>query len=195
MEKPDNIEEKFRKSFSDFSPVPPSQVWEKLQNDLHPEPKAEGFWDRFEAFIKPSPWLINTFTSLAAASIILILTILYFTTHDRHVIRGHAYTDESRLCGGTAILFSVEDKVLPFDTIDHYRTVTIDKNGYFQFPDVEPGHYLLRVAPPAHSEGNDNFLPSWYDQHIKPDSSHIIILDEEDFYTDVHLIEKSEKTK
>ena len=191
MEKPDNIEEKFRKSFSDYKADPPDRVWEELKNDLHPAPRAEGFWIRIADFTKLSPRWVNTTVAIVMASFILFLSFLYFVTRDHHIIRGHAYGGESRLYGGTAILFKVEDKAVPLDSIDHYRTVTIDNNGYFQFPRVETGRYLIRILPNASSEAAEKFQPSWFDQHTNPHESDLIIISSDDVNADVHLTQNS----
>ncbi|MEI7982941.1 MAG: hypothetical protein WCI71_14920 [Bacteroidota bacterium] len=190
MEKPDNIEEKFRESFSGFIASPPDRVWEELRNNLHPVTRAEGFWTRFIDFTKPSPVLVRTYTGIAMASVILFLAIVYFVVHDHHSIRGHAYAGETRLCGGSAILYKVEDKIKPLDSIDHYSTVDIDNNGYFLFQRVETGRYLLRISPPVSSETTEKFQPSWFDQHINPDESDMIVIASDDVNADVHLQQK-----
>lgn len=187
MEKPDNIEEKFRKSFSDYTANPPGRIWEELRNDLHPVPRAERFWTRVVDFTKLSPGWVNTTAVIAMASLILILSIIYFIARDQHTIRGHAYAGESRLLGGTAILFKVEDKTMPLDSIDHLRTVKVDGNGYFQFPSVETGRYLLRISPPPGSDVTEKFQSSWFDQHANLNESDLIIISSDDVNADVHL--------
>jgi hypothetical protein len=71
----------------------------------------------------------------------------------------------------------------------------INDNGRYRFPKVEPGKYLLRIAPDENSEAAKTFMPSWFDQHENPDSCHLIILGNEDEKADVHLMSKAKMAK
>ncbi|MDD4602317.1 MAG: hypothetical protein PHF97_00720 [Bacteroidales bacterium] len=190
MEETDNLEKKFKQTFSDFSKEPPGDVWEKICREIRPENGSIGFWDRNAMALGVSSRLLRASSWFAAAAIILFLGIVYLVTVDHHTIRGHAYTGETYLCRGTAVLFKVEDKVRPFDSVKHYRSAIINENGFFEFPRIVPGKYLLRIAPDENSEAEKNFAPSWYDEHLYPEESHLIIVIADDLYADVHLIKK-----
>ncbi len=195
MEKPDYIEEKFRQSFSDYSVNPPDRVWDELKITLHPQPAAEKFWTRLTDFTYFSPQMIKRLAFISGATVVLFLIIIYFLTSDNPTIRGHAYAGESRLCGGTAILFQVKDTMAPLDSVNHYRTESIDNNGFFQFPGVEPGRYLLQIAPPANIGFDEEFQPSWYDRHLYPEQAEIIIISSDDVDADVYLPKKDNSGK
>jgi len=195
MEENDLIGNKFKSAFSDFEKEPPARVWENLSRELHPEPKLESIWSRIAAFSLFPDRQIGFYLALGGAAVILFLTVVYIASTDHHAIRGHAYTGEVRLCRGTAVLFKVSDKAMPWDSATHYRSVMIDDNGHYQFPKVGTGKYLLRITPDGNSEAANQFLPSWYDQHETSDSCHLIIINDEDVNADVHLMQKDEKQR
>jgi hypothetical protein len=195
MENQDSIEEKFKSTFSDFEKEPPAQVWESLQHELHPEPKSLNFWERFTGEALFQERQLRRFAAVAGVAIFLSLAVIYFASSDRHVVKGHAYAGEARLCRGIAVLFLVGDKLQPWDSVTHYRSSMVDENGNFKFPNVEPGTYLLRIAPEHNSEASKKFMPSWFDQHEHPDSSHVIHIVTDDVNADVHLMDKGEGAK
>lgn len=195
MKNPDSIEQRFKSAFSDFEQEPPARVWENLRHELLPEPKPENLWARIarsSLFQERQMW---RYIALAGAAIILFLAVVYIASNEHHAIRGHAYAGEARLCRGIAVLFRVGDKIQPWDSVNHYRSAMIDGNGYYNFSQVEPGTYLMRIAPEERSETAKLFLSSWFDQHENPDSSHVIIISSDDVNADVHLIAKSQVTK
>jgi hypothetical protein len=191
MENSDNLAGKFKSSFSDFEQEPPARIWENLRNELHPGPEPETFWMRISGSSLFPQRLMRRYIALATASVLLFLAVVYFASDDQHAIRGHAYAGETRLCGGTAILFRITDKTEPWDSVNHYRSALIDENGYYTFSGVAWGNYLLRIMPEEHSEESKNFLPSWFDQHDRPDSSHVIAISTDDINADVHLMTKN----
>ncbi len=191
MENSDNIEHKFKTTFTDFAQDPPSRVWENMRNELHPGPKPETYWMRITGSSLFPERRIRRYIAFAAASVLLFMAIIYFASNDHQSIRGHAYAGETRLCGGMAILFRVTDKKEPWDSVNHYRSSLIDENGYYTFSGVAPGNYLLRIMPEEHSEASKSFMPSWFDQHEKPDSSHVIAISTDDINADVHLMVKN----
>jgi hypothetical protein len=195
MENPDSIEQKFRSSFSDFGQEPPARIWENLNYDLNPKPKSENLWMRISGSNIFPERQMRRYIVFAGAAFILFLAIVYFASKDNHTIRGHAYAGDVRLYRGVAVLFRVGDKVMPWDSVNHYQSTMIDIDGYYQFSHVEPGTYLLRIAPEEISETSKKFLPSWFDQHENPDSSHVIIISSDDIKADVHLISKSLEAK
>ncbi len=190
MEEKDTISDKFKSAFADFEREPPERVWDHLRSKLHPAQKPEnnrvGIFGYFLfSSRKPGFYLVSGMIVL-----LLFLTIVYISSGDHYKINGHAYTGEARLCGGTAVLFQVSDKQLPWDSATHYRSANIDGNGHYTFPKVVPGKYLLRIAPDEKSESAQKYLPSWFEQYSASDSCHLIIVDFEDVNADVHLIEK-----
>jgi hypothetical protein len=192
MENPDSIEQKFKSSFSDFAQEPPAHVWDNLRSKLHPKPEPGSFWLRITGSSLFPERQMRRYIAFAAAAVILALAVVYFASSDQHEIYGHAYAGEARLCRGIAVLFSVGDKAMPWDTLKHCTSATIDDNGFYKFAGIEPGIYLLRISPEESSEISKEFLPSWFDQHYNPDSSHTIILTAEDVRADVHLMSKTE---
>lgn len=183
----DNLERKFRETFSDFSMAPPGKVWENIRRELHHERSAGGGISRMTGLSRSSSRRIQFVATLSAAAVVLVFIILYFTMETRQVVRGHVYAGETRLVRGTAILFRVEDKKPPYDSLKDYNKVLIDENGYFHFPDVEPGRYLLRVEPEMNSESALKFVPSWFDLHEESVELDLIVVSSEDVNADVHL--------
>jgi hypothetical protein len=188
MEENDLLENKFRSSFSDFGKEPPERVWENIRSKMHPEQDTAGFWSRFCAFFRLNELSPGVYVALGGVVVLLFLVAVYLISDDYQTIRGHAYAGESRLNRGTAILFRVVDKAIPWDSAAHYRSAIIGTNGLYQFRKVEPGKYLLRIAPEANSDDAEKFQPSWFDQHETPDSCHLIIVNNGDVNADVHLI-------
>jgi len=195
MDEKDFLENKFRSSFADYEKEPPEGVWENLSRELHPDPVPENIWTRIAVFQVFTERPLGFYLTLGAVVVILLLAIVYFGSTDHHAIRGHAYTGETRLCRGTAVLFKVTDKAMPLDSVSQYRSALIDNNGLYQFSRVENGKYLLRIVPDGNSEAARKFLPSWFDQHTNSDSCHLIIINQEDVNADVHLRRNSEKVK
>jgi hypothetical protein len=195
MEEPDYIEETFRRSLAGYTTDPPPAVWDAIHRELHPESARTktGINSRF--WTKLTPRLINTFSAVAATVILVVCTLLYFFNHDLHKVHGHAYAGEARLCTGTAILFKVNDKAAPYDSVNPYQTVTIDNKGYYHFSDVDDGHYLLRISPAENSDQFISYQTTWFNQHGPSDTSHLISLENEDFYGDVFLLEKGDTTQ
>ena len=192
MEEKDTVSNKFKTTFADFEMEPPDRIWEDLRKELHPvqnpeeDPKGGLFRFLFQ-YRKPGFYL-----ALAGIMLLLFLTVVYMSSGDHYKINGHAYTGEMRLCGGTAVLFQVSDKTMPWDSASHYRSAIIDDNGHYLFPKVAPGKYLLRIAPDENSESAKKYLPSWFEQHSNPDSCRLIIVELEDVNADVHLIGKGD---
>ncbi len=187
MEEEDKIEKRFSEAFRDFKREPSGLVWEGLKRELHPESKPQNPWDRLWMFPRHFPGRFRLGIAAAAAVFAIFLGIIYFGTASHHVVSGHAYTGETRMCRGTAFLFKVDDKVMPRDSIVHYRSAMVDENGGYRFPGIGPGEYLLRVSPPDGSEIASKFQASWYDQHVSPDSAHLVIVGPEDVQADVQM--------
>ena len=195
MEEPDYIEEKFRESLAGYTAEPPPAVWDAIRRELHPESGRPEIGRNTGIWSKLTPRLINTFSAVAATVIILVLTLLYFLNHDLHRVHGHAYAGETRLCSGTAILFKVNDKVAPYDSVTPYQTVAVDSKGYYHFSDVDDGRYLLRISPAENSDQSIAYKITWFNQQGPSDTSHLINLENEDFYGDVFLLEKGDTTR
>jgi hypothetical protein len=190
MEEHDLIGDKFKSAFSDFEKEPPARVWENLSRELHPEPKTESFRSRLAAFSFFPSRQPGFYFALGGMAVILFLAVVYLASDDHHAVKGHAYAGDVRLCRGTAVLFKVADKSMPWDSATQYRSAAIDDKGHYQFPEVEHGKYLLCITPVGNSEASKKFLPSWFDQHANSDSCHLIVIDDADVDADVHLMEK-----
>ena len=195
MEENDPIGNRLRSAFNDYEKEPPARVWENLRRELHPEPKPESVWSRIAGFSFFPERKSGFYLVMGGVAVILFLAVVYIASGDRHSVHGHAYSGDVRLCRGTAVLFQVADKAMPWDSATHYRSAIIDENGQYKFHQVESGKYLLRIAPEGNSEAAKKFLPSWFDQHENADSCHLIIIKNEDVSADVHLIPNSEIAK
>lgn len=191
MESQDELEKKFHDTFRNLSKEPPPEVWENIRRMLHPEPKPLSPWEKILFFPRNSPGIFRYSAIAAAASLLIFLAVVYFGTGGRHVVRGHAYAGDTRLCRGTAFLFIVKDKVAPFDSVEHYRSAVIDEQGFYSFPRITNGRYLLRISPAEGSEVTENYQASWFDQHESPDSAHLVIVGAGDVNADVHLLKKN----
>ena len=195
MENQENTENNFRTAFSGYKPEPPDQVWENLKKELQPSPGAGNRWGSLPGSspLKKKQWRLIIIA--ATTMVILSLVIVYFVTQGHQAICGHAYAGEARLCKGTAVLFIIADKRSTLDSVSHYRSAIIDENGFYQFNQVKPGKYLLRVAPVENSEYSKKFLPTWFDHYPEPGEPGIIIISNEDVKADVHLLIRSEIAK
>ncbi len=188
MEENNDIATKFREMFSDFDPSPPERGWVRLKNHLHAEPRNEGFWSWITQLPVTSPRIFRLSAGFVILITGLLLGLVWFSSGEHFALRGHAYSGELRLCRGTAYLFKVEDKAKPFDSLKNIRSSDIDEQGYYEFSRIEPGKYLVRVAPMRNTEGHKKFHPSWYDQQIAPDSAQVIHVESSDMTVDVHLL-------
>lgn len=190
MEEKDITANKFKSAFADFEVEPPERVWENIRMELHPEPKPENILTRIASFFLIPDRNPGFYFAAGGVVLLLFLAGVYLFSSDQYAIHGHAYSGDVRLCRGNAVLFRVDDKVMPWDSAIHYRSAMIDDHGRYQFPKVEPGKYLLRISPDENSEVARKFMPSWFDQHENPDSCHLIIIENDDIDADVHLIAK-----
>jgi len=190
MEEQDPIADKFKTSFSGFEKEPPAGVWEKIRQELHPDPGPGSFWTRFSAFT----WFTNNpivfYLSIGGIAMSLFVSTVYFGFRNHLTIRGHAYAGDIRLNGGSADLFRIADKTMPWDSATHYRSAIIDIYGHFQFSRIKNGSYLLRIAPDRNSVETEKFLPSWYDRYERSDSCNLIILQNADINVEAKLIKK-----
>ncbi len=190
MQEKDTIEEYYRKAFTEFEPPPPEQAWDKIKAGIHPletkKGSIEGFKKGFAGFYHSR----NLYPILAAAAMVLLLIMIYFSYSNKHSIRGHAYAGEARICMGTAYLFKVYDKAKPLDTVKLIRSVLVDNNGFYQFSGIDNGHYLIRINPLAGSEITRNYIPSYYNQDSASGEAMVIRIQNEDPTFDIHLIPK-----
>ncbi len=191
MEKRDFIEDKLGSTFSDFEQEPPERVWENVHRNLH---KA-GPWSRFSAFLHLTTRPLGFYLAWGGFAAGMILTIVLIGTRSHGVVRGHAYSGDTRLHNGIADLFLVSDKALPWDSVAHARSAMVDNFGHFQFSNIGSGNYLLRITPDKTSGESDKYLPSWYEQDEKSDSCQLIRINEKDVIVEIHLIEKTETVK
>lgn len=190
MDEMDNIEKKFNEAFSGYAKEPPGMVWDRIHGELHPDLAPRSLWDQIVFFPKNAPRLFRFGIAIAAASVVIFFISLYFGSGGKHMLRGHAYAGEARLCRGTAYLFRVNDKSSPLDSIEHVRSARVNEHGAYYFSGVEPGKYLLRVSPDASSEMALKYHASWHEQHQESDSAHLLIIESGDVHADVHLVEK-----
>jgi len=188
MQAKDNIEEAYGKAFSEFEQPPPDQAWEKIRAALHPEEKKKGKMSGLKHRLTGFSRSRNLYPLLAAAAMILLLLVTWFSYSHKHNIHGHAYAGEARLCMGTAYLFKVYDKVKPYDTVMLIQSAPVDNNGYYQFVGVDQGNFLIRINPLPGSDITRNFIPSFYDQGSSSAEANVIKIDQEDPSVDIHLI-------
>jgi len=188
----ENIESKFRENFLDFEQDPPERVWEEVRKTIHPPSRPESFFTRIVNLPQSQPRLFRSYMAVAAASIVMFLTVVYFASGNKYTIRGHAYAGEVPLCRGTAVLFQVTDKAKPIDSLKHCSTVPVDENGFYRFSKVDHGKYLIHIVPDWNSEQDKLYHSSWNDQHIDPEQAHIIQIESEDQDVDVYLMPKKE---
>lgn len=186
----DNLENRFKETFAGYAKEPPAGVWDRIEEELHPKPASRSLWEQMLLTREASPRILRYVAAVAAASVALFFIILYFSSGEKHMLRGHAYAGDARLCRGTAYLFKVNDKAIPLDSIEHCCSTRVSESGAYQFNGVESGRYLLRVSPDAASEFSLKFHPSWHEQHQESDSAHLLVVGEADVHADVHLVEK-----
>ncbi|MCX6268173.1 MAG: hypothetical protein NTW16_12570 [Bacteroidetes bacterium] len=191
MEEKDPIGNKFKSSFSDFEKEPPVRVWENLQKELHLVPKPAGFWAHFSAFSFFTKVPVGFYLSLGVIVVSIFSTVVYKEINRRHTIRGHAYAGEIRLRNGSAELYQVTDKTLPWDSVTHYHTSVIDNYGHFQFSKVGEGKYLLHIVPDGKSQMSTGYISSWFDRCENSDSCNVIIINRADKNLEVHLVKNS----
>jgi len=190
MQEKDNIEDYYRKVFSENEPPPPGQAWEKIRSVLHPEEVKQKRFPGLAGIITGLGKSRNLYPLLATAAMVFLLLIVWFSYSHKHSINGHAYAGESRICTGTVYLFKVYDKVKPYDTVMLIQTVPVDNKGFYQFLGIDHGNYFIRVNPFPGSEITRNFIPSFYDQDSATGEATIIKIEKEDPTLDVHLLPK-----
>jgi len=190
-EEKDLIGDKFKTAFSNFEPEPPGWVWEGVRAELHPVPKTETLWDRLLSLGFFFEKRTLRYAVFAGIVLVMVLTVIYFGSESRYKIHGHAYAGENRLSHGTAVLFRVSDKVIPWDSASYYRSAIINGEGQYEFKGVVAGKYLLRVSPETSSPAAENFKSSWFEHHESADSCPLIIVAGSDEKADVHLLRKT----
>jgi len=186
----DPIEDKFRSAFADREQEPPARVWENLDKALHAGPGPAGFWTRIADYFLFHGLHPVFYITLGSVAIGLVAITVYLGPMRHYVIRGHAFAGEKRLCRGTAELFKVSDKTLPWDSVGHYSSAIIDNYGHFQFSRVRNGKYLLRTSPEKNSDAASCYLSTWFDRHERSDSADLIIVERGDINADARLIPK-----
>ena len=195
MEEKDPIENRFKSSFAGYEKEPPARVWENLSRELHPEVKVAGFWTRIFTFSLLAPKTLGFYLTLGGIAVSMFFTVVYFGSGEHRTIRGHAYAGRVRLHHGSAELFQVADKAMPWDSATLYRSAIIDNYGHFQFSRIKTGKFILLISPEINSESEKKFLPSWYNQHEGSDSCSMILINGDDVNIEVHLVEKGEAAK
>ena len=188
MQEKDPIEEYYRKAFSGFEPPPPEQAWEKIRTGIHPQEARKGRMAGLKSRLAGFGHSPRLYPLLAAAAMILLFIIIWFSYSNKHNISGHAYAGETRICMGTAYLFKVYDKIKPYDTVLLVQSVPVDDKGFYQFRGVDHGNYFIRVNPLPGTEVTRNFIPTFYDQDSASSEAHIIRIETEDPTVDIHLV-------
>jgi hypothetical protein len=186
----DPLEEKFKSAFRNFKAAPSGRVWQGVSKELHPQPVSPGFIDRRVRMLSTWPRVYKIAGSVSIAAIILLLAAGYLFLGNQRSVGGHAYADETRLCRGTATLYSVGDKMKPYDSVKAYSTVNVDGDGYYFFNKVEQGQYMLLVVPELSSPHAQTHKPSWFDHQSGTGDAHIISVGKNDLMVDVHLKRK-----
>jgi len=188
MQEKDSIEEYYRKAFSDFQPEPPLGTWERIRFALHPVSEKKGGLSGFRSIVDHLIRSRQLYPVMASAAMVLLLMMIWFSYSHKHVISGHAYAGESRLCRGTAFLFKVYDKVKPYDTVKLIRAVPVDAKGFFQFSDIDHGNYLIRINPVAGSEEMRSFIPAFFNQDSAFTEANLVRVEKDDPTIDIRLI-------
>ena len=188
MQEQDNIEEYYRKVFTEFEPPPPAHAWAKISSRLHPpEGNSSGIMS-LKKILANAMLSRNLYPLLATAAMLVLIFFIWFSYSNKHIIRGHAYAGETRLCMGTAFLFKVYDKVKPYDTVKLLQTVKVDANGFYQFIGLDQGNYMIRISPQPGSEMTRTYLPSFYNQDSASADANLIRMGNEDSSIDIHLL-------
>ena len=191
MEEQDPVDNRFREAVSGFEKEPPARVWEHVNLKLHPLHGPSAVWKSLLKFSLLADMPVSFYLAVSGAALGLFLTIVYFGSSGHHAVRGHAYAGPVRLSAGSAALFRVEDKAMPWDSVTHFRSANIDRYGHFQFSGVPEANYLLRIAPDRNSETGRNYMPTWFDRHETADSCRLIIMHGSDINLDPCLLKVS----
>lgn len=167
--------------------TPPASAWKFVAGHLHPvakPPVTAWFHELFSLFAGKT---VHLYITLAVAGSALTGALLWFGTGSRHELRGHAYAGPGRLTSGRVELFILNDRTLPWDSLEHSRSAYIDRTGHFQLARLKPGNYLLRAAPEAGTGEAERFSATWYDGSTSSDSCRIICIDDHDVTVDISL--------
>jgi hypothetical protein len=189
MNKKDPIENKFKSAFAGFEQEPPAEAWSNLERALHPDAPPGGFLGRIASLTLFAEKPLVFYIALAGISLGLFVGIFYFGSREYYAVRGHAYAGDVRLAGGVATLFEIDDKALPWDSLNYRRSDNIDPYGHFRFSGLKPGNYLLRIAPEQGSANSKKYKPSWFDAQALSDSARVIVIDHGDVVLETHLIQ------
>ncbi|TSA28641.1 MAG: hypothetical protein D4R67_03490 [Bacteroidetes bacterium] len=131
--------------FRDFEAEPPPQVWQAIRARLGDGLPGLGWRftpDHLAAWIRPRYRLYPALTALGLA---LIALFIWMSVWPAHQIRGTACVNQDALARGTAYLFRVHDRHVPFDSVLFYGKTELDSSGRFEFRNIPTGSYLLRI--------------------------------------------------
>jgi hypothetical protein len=189
MQDNDQTAQHFKEAFREYEVQAPQGSWENIRSSLHPE-VSPGVRSRVKH-------TLNTFRSspqfypwLGVAATLLLVILIWASYSERHRISGHAYAGDSRLTSGTAYLFRVYDREKPYDTVMLLQKARIDQQGYYSFPGIEDGKYLVRINPLPGSEISLGYLPSFFGQKSDSTEATLIMISREDPVADVYLINR-----
>ena len=190
MEENDLIGKKFKEAFSEFEKEPPGRVWQSLQQKMHPDLPLPILKRIIQAVKHVLPKSQVFYYSAGGMLVVMIVGGFFMMSRDHHTIRGHAWAGESRLAGGSGELFRVNDRSMPWDSVEHARSAFIDPNGHFLFARIRPGNYILRIAPERNSAQGSSFTPTWHNLKADSDSCDLIRVDKKDVTLEVYLNRK-----
>lgn len=160
--------------FRNFEPEPPPGAWDAIRTRLDAEPpgvKRRSVFDRQGAWFPPRHRLYPALTVMGAA---LIVFFVWIGTRPGHRIHGTVLINQEELSRGTAFLFRVHDRLKPFDSVYFYRKMEIDSAGRFDFRNVKPGAYLLRIQVHSDSSSNPVYRHAYYGDQVHWHSSTLI---------------------
>jgi len=169
----DNIP-RFRELFRDFEADPPPQSWDVIRSRLAGRTRD-----------KKTPWLLNTmvewfqpmnrlYPALTVLGVVLIALVIWLGIGPSNNIKGQALIDNTELARGTAFLFRVRDRAIPYDSVRFFGKLDLDSIGRFEFGRVPSGLYLLRIQVHPKSQFSKHYNHGYYGDQIHPDSATLV---------------------
>lgn len=161
----DNIP-RIRELFRDFEAEPPPQSWNaistRLAGEIHGKTSHQWFGG-LAGWFQP---VNHLYPALAIVGIVLIALVIWIDMKPTSRIKGQALIDESELARGTAYLFRVRDRVIPYDSVSFFGKMELDTNGRFYFGHVPSGLYLLRIHVHPESQYSEQYNHGYYGDQL-----------------------------
>lgn len=158
-----NTPPRVRELFRDFEAEPPLQFWNSISARLageQPETHSSWSWRHIVGWFQP---MNHLYPILTGVGLVLIALFIWLVVKPSNDMKGQAFVGQDELTSGTAYLFRVHDKVIPYDSVGFAGKRELDSTGHFAFNGFPSGSYLLRV----HIHPDSPYSPKYHHGYYK----------------------------